>query len=244
MASAEGLNRDVGRAQPATPDLESDVERIHRPLLRESRDPTEGHERAPWWLWAVVAAALFWGGWYLGRYGGVFGPTPHLTYLQRDSFVVAQATAETTQADADPVQAGQAIYTERCQACHQQNGRGLPGVFPPLIGSEWETGDPDTPVRILLHGLHQPIEVAGETFNGVMPAWGSTLSDEEIAAVVTFIRQWDVNDAGPVEPKRVGQLRAETAGRTQPWTADELRALENRSSPTDTSPPPAATASP
>jgi mono/diheme cytochrome c family protein len=80
-------------------------------------------------------------------------------------------------------------------------------------------------VRILLNGLHQPIEVAGATYNGVMPAWGSTLSDKEIAAVVSFIRQWETNNAGAIVPDLVRQVREESSDRTQPWTADELRAL-------------------
>jgi mono/diheme cytochrome c family protein len=127
----------------------------------------------------------------------------------------------------DPVCAGQMLYERRCQTCHQASGQGVPGVFPPLIGSEWETGQPETPVRIVLNGLQGPIEVAGSTYNGFMPAWRDQLSDSEIAAVVTFIRQWNTNDAGPVPPELVAQLRAATAARPGPWTAEELRVLES-----------------
>ena len=225
MGSGEALIPDQTALQPGYPDLDSDVEHIHRPLFREPKDPTEGRERAPWWLWAIAALALFWGGWYLGRFGGTFSAIPHLGYPRLEGYVAEQAAEQSTEATTDPVQAGQLVYTKNCQTCHQQNGRGLPGVFPPLIGSEWVTGAPEIPVRIVLNGLSQPIEVAGMTYNGVMPAWGSTLSDEEVAAVVTFIRQWESNNAGVVKPDLVKQLREETSGRTQPWTADELRAL-------------------
>lgn len=226
MGSGDTIIQERATPQQGYPDLDSDVEHIHRPLFREPRDPTEGRERAPWWLWAITALALFWGGWYLGRHGGTFSAVPHLDFPRLEGYVAQQATEQSTQTTTDPVQAGQLVYTKNCQTCHQQNGRGLPGVFPPLIGSEWVTGPPKTPVRILLKGLHQPMEVAGATYNGVMPAWGETLSDKEIAAVVTFIRQWEPNDAGEVKSDLVRQLRAETSDRAQPWTPDELRALE------------------
>jgi mono/diheme cytochrome c family protein len=222
-AASDGLGDTRGQPEPGQHDLTTDVEHIHRPILREASDPVEGQERAPWWLWAIVAVALFWGGWYLGRHGGTFSAAAHLDFPTGD-VVGAGATPPPGPADDDPVQAGQRVYTQRCQACHQADGRGLAGTFPPVVGSEWEVGPPETPVRIV-NGLHQPIEVAGETYDGVMPAWGGILSDAEISAVVTFIRQWDTNDAGPVEPQLVESLRAESASRVDPWTAEELLQL-------------------
>lgn len=56
-------------------DLEPDVERMHRPLFREPRDPLEGGEPAPWWVWAAAVLVIFWGGWFLGRHGGHSGRT-------------------------------------------------------------------------------------------------------------------------------------------------------------------------
>jgi mono/diheme cytochrome c family protein len=79
-------------------------------------------------------------------------------------------------------------------------------------------------VRILLHGLAGPIQVAGQTYAGVMPAWREQLSDADVAAVATFIRQWGPNEAAPVEADLVRDLRAATASRATPWTAEDLRA--------------------
>ncbi len=76
----------------------------------------------------------------------------------------------------------------------------LPGVFPPLVGSEWVTGPPETLVRIILNGLQGPIEVAGQTYNGAMPAWAQQLSGQEIAAG-RGLRRAAVTPEGPCAPR-------------------------------------------
>lgn len=203
-------------------DLEPDVEGIHRPISRESRDPIEGREPAPWWVWAAAVLVIFWGGWFLGRHGGTLGPATHVTYAPR---VTPPPVPQPASPGAEPLAAGKRIYTAHCQACHQEHGRGLPGAFPPLVGSEWVTGPPQRAVRIVLHGLSGPIEVAGQGYSGVMPALGTQLSDAEVAAVVTYIRQWTPNQAGPVGAETVTAIRTATGSRAEPWTAEELRAL-------------------
>jgi mono/diheme cytochrome c family protein len=87
------------------------------------------------------------------------------------------------------------------------------------------TGPPETPVRILLHGMEGPIEVAGAEYNGNMPAWGGQLSDRQIAGVVSYIRSAWSNDAPAIEPSLVEKLRSETTDRSSPWTAQELESL-------------------
>src|SRR5690606_35615910 len=95
-----------------------------------------------------------------------------------------------------------------------------------LAGSEWVTGDAGTLTRILLHGLQGPIEVAGQNYNGAMPAWKDLLKDEEIAAVATYLRQLDGNAASPVSVEDVSRLRQRHADRTTMWTAQELARAE------------------
>jgi mono/diheme cytochrome c family protein len=204
-------------------DLQPDVERIHRTVSREPHDPIEGRERPPWFLLAAIAIALFWGGWYLGRYGGEFDTTSHIAFAARQTGIAAASAEQSAAAVSDPVEAGRAVYEKNCTSCHQANGQGLPGVFPPLVGSEWVTGEPETVVRILLLGLQGPVQVAGTTYNGAMPAWADVLRDEEIAAVATYIRQLDANDAPAVPVAMVTALREVEAARTTPWTADELK---------------------
>ncbi len=224
VSASEVEAHEESRPRAGEHDFEADVERIHRPIFREPRDPVEGREPAPWWLWAITAIALFWGGWYLGRFGGTFGTGTHMAFGGAERYVERQAVQAEVDATADPIQAGSQAYIARCQQCHQQSGRGLPPAFPPLIGSEWVTGPPEIVVLIILHGLQGPIEVAGAPYNGVMPGWGTLMTDAEIAAVSTYIRQWETNDASPVTPELVRRLREATADRQQAWTPDELRA--------------------
>jgi mono/diheme cytochrome c family protein len=113
--------------------------------------------------------------------------------------------------------AGHEIYTNICQACHQQDGRGSSGVAASLVGSTLALGPADVTARILLNGKEGTI--------GLMPALGSTLSDDQIAAVLTYIRREWGQDGSPVEPATVTRTRAATATRTRPWTNDELLKL-------------------
>lgn len=118
---------------------------------------------------------------------------------------------------------GARIYTQTCSACHQSDGSGMPGVFPPLVGTEWVTGNEDRLIRILLHGVTGDIEVEGEIYNGAMPTWGPMLKDEDLAAVATYVRQSWGNKAPPVTTAAVARIRKQYASRTTPWTAIELR---------------------
>ena len=227
-SGAADVSPDTGRGVPEgdSLDLQPDVERLHRAIRREPRDPIEGREPTPLIMWAIMGLALFWGGWYLGRYGGDFGIATHVAFADGRIGVEHPASAQPATGVVNPVAAGQAVFRQHCQACHQQNGRGVPNAFPPVVGSEWVTGPEETVVHILLDGLHKQITVAGATYNGAMPAWRDVLHDDEIAAVATYIRQWAPNAAPAVAPETVARLRQETAGRNAPWSATELRESE------------------
>ena len=123
--------------------------------------------------------------------------------------------------DVDP---GQEVYVASCAACHMPAGTGIPGAFPPLAGSRWVEGDERMIVRIVLQGLTGEIEVDGETYSGLMPPLGATLSDAQIAAVATYVRRNWGNAAPAVTAATVARERAATSGRTTPWTVPELMA--------------------
>ena len=116
---------------------------------------------------------------------------------------------------------GARVYATVCAACHQAQGQGLAGVFPPLAGSEWVTGSAERLVKVVLHGLTGPVQVAGEEYSGMMPPWGS-LSDAEVAAVSTYVRNTWGNQAPAVSAQEVARIRAANAARSTPWTAREL----------------------
>ncbi|MGZ8378791.1 MAG: hypothetical protein ACXW0Z_16300, partial [Gemmatirosa sp.] len=97
-------------------DLQPDVERLHRAVLREPRDPVEGREPMPWWFIATIVLALFWGGWYLGRYGGEFSTATHIALRDgRQAGIAAAAASAVTAAAANPVEQGKRIYQNNCQ---------------------------------------------------------------------------------------------------------------------------------
>ena len=112
-----------------------------------------------------------------------------------------------------------------CVACHQANGEGLPGLYPALADSEWLRGPESRIVRILLNGLSGPMTVRGARFDSVMPAFRDLLTDEEIAAVLTFARASWNNGASAVPAQTVGSVRKQTFNRAGNWTAAELASI-------------------
>lgn len=102
---------------------------------------------------------------------------------------------------------GAVVYDRVCKACHQANGEGMAGIWPPLAGAGDYYGDAQNHARIVVHGLNGEIVVKGETYNGVMPAQGGLLSDYEIAAVLTYVRHSWGNDDGMVSPEDVASVR-------------------------------------
>lgn len=104
------------------------------------------------------------------------------------------------------VAGGEKVYQTYCGACHQNNGQGASGRFPSLAGTDWVTGDKNRLIRIVLNGLEGQIEVNGESFNNIMPQH-SFLSNEEVASVLTYIRQSFGNKAGEVTPVEVEKVR-------------------------------------
>ena len=196
-----------------------------------STHSTSGMESPPIWMWGVIFAALFGGVYFLGANLGNIGPDPWPKAAIGDGAVMT--VAQTPALDGAP------IYSARCIVCHQQGGTGMPGIFPPLTNSDWVTGNPENVVRIILQGIGGPIDVAGQSYNSVMPGLATQLSDEEIAAVVTHIRGSFGNTASAVSTADVARIRGE--GRSAPWTAEELQGM---SGPTPAATPVVAAATP
>jgi len=105
--------------------------------------------------------------------------------------------------EAGSVLAGKTIYLQKCASCHQANGAGTPGVFPPLAGNPFVTGDPKPVIKIVLDGKTGPLTVEGKTYNGVMPAWKGQLTNAQIASVITYIRNDWGNKASVVKESDV-----------------------------------------
>jgi mono/diheme cytochrome c family protein len=177
---------------------------------RENADPDESVRPLPWVLVMLLGAMAMWGAFYI-----------YITPSGEDSAYGDQRTV----ADLRPPVAlaggpaaidGKQVYAGKCVACHQATGLGVAGVFPPLAGSEWVTGDEVVLTHILLHGVNGEMVVKGNTYNGAMPAWNS-MSDGELAAVITYIRgEWG-NSGAPVLEATVKAQREATKDRTEPY---------------------------
>ena len=102
---------------------------------------------------------------------------------------------------------GEAIYSRYCVTCHQADGNGIEGAFPPVRETEWANGDKGRLIRLVLYGMQGPIEVKGASYNNVMTPHGF-LTDEQVAAVLTFVRSSFDNDADEVFPDEVARVRA------------------------------------
>jgi ubiquinol-cytochrome c reductase cytochrome b subunit len=121
----------------------------------------------------------------------------------------AAAPPPSTTAQMGPqAKAGQTVYSQKCSSCHGASGGGTPGAFPPLAGNDFVTGDSKQVVLTVLNGKTGPITVNGAGYNGTMPAWKASLSNKDVANVVTYIRTGlGNNHATPVKETDVAKLR-------------------------------------
>jgi len=116
------------------------------------------------------------------------GPPPVLNYTEK-------------------MEVGRRLYDQNCAACHQPQGEGITGAFPPLAGSDYLLKDPRASIGIVLYGLSVPIQVNDVAYDGIMPA--VHLSDSDVASILTYVLNSFGNEAGDVTAARVARVRAE-----------------------------------
>jgi len=103
---------------------------------------------------------------------------------------------------------GAAVFRDNCATCHGDKGQGAPNVAPPLAKNSYETGDPKKVIHTVLHGLTGPIKVNGKLWgDGTMPAWKGSLTNAQIAAVITYVRSSWGNKASAVTEKQVASSK-------------------------------------
>jgi len=193
---------------------------IHTQQLRENPEPRESSNPMPWFVLLLTALLLGFGVVYIAT--SVIGNVP----AWGDGRTVAELQGAAPAASGAKVD-GAAIYATRCVACHQATGAGLPGVFPPLAGSEWVLGKDTTMARIVLHGINGQLTVKGGTYSGAMPAFKDQLQDAEIAAVMSHVRRQWGNQGAAVSADVVAAVRKETSARSEPFKGDaELASLK------------------
>jgi nitrite reductase (NO-forming) len=137
---------------------------------------------------------------YLGDYAANPAPVAH----------AAAAEAAGTLTLEQQVRAGESRFTGTCSVCHQANGQGLEGVFPPLAKSDFLMADKQRAIGIVVNGLNGKVTVNGKTYDSVMPPM-SQLTDDEIANILTYVRNSWGNKGDAVSAAEVAQIRKTTA---------------------------------
>jgi mono/diheme cytochrome c family protein len=195
------------------------IQQVHARLQTTKPEKADGYSKLPLILLGLMCSAIFFGSIYLAHFSLRFDPLVYSEHASREKPGAIKVVPLTR------AQLGKKVFDTTCITCHQANGLGVPGQYPPLAGSEWAQGNEERVIRIVLHGLNGPITVEGKEFNNVMAPLGAALKDEQIANALSYVRSAFGNSAPEVEPETVAKVRAETASRTTYWTATELQKI-------------------
>lgn len=191
------------------------------------RKPNDGghYRMLPLVLLFVFSGLVFYGGTYLNRYAAHY----HADIFNENAHPTSGAP---TAPKLDPVVLGKRNYEQVCITCHQPTGQGVPGIYPPLAGSEWVNGSPERVIRIVVYGLKGPLKVEGKEFGqaampafGKVPGSGYNWNDERIAAVLTYVRQEWGNKGGPITAEQVAAIMAKEGNRAE-WSQGELEKIQ------------------
>ncbi len=189
----------------------------------DAAEPKAAPGVVPVWLFFLLFVVLFLGMYYFDQRGGWFKGevyAPYASLAELEEYQPAKGGVDLGR--------GRAVYENVCALCHNPDGAGKPNQAPPLAGSDWVIGSTARLIVIPLAGLTGPIEVKGQQWNLAMPAMGAALSDDDLAAVLTYMRQSWGNKAPEVTPEQVKAIRAQLGGRSQPFTAAELMTVQGK----------------
>lgn len=184
----------------------------------EAVEPKTQDNVVPAWLFVLLLLALYWGMVYFDQRSGWADSHVYIPYRSANEVALYQP------ATAGANVLGKQFYDNVCALCHNPDGMGKPGQAPPFAGSEWVLGSPNRLVRIPLAGLGGTVQVHGKDYAGLpsMPAMGASLTDEQLAAVLSYMRQSWGNKAAEITPEQVKAIRGQVGNRTLPWTPEEV----------------------
>src|SRR5580692_11455321 len=188
----------------------------------------------PLWLVWLIGLGLFWAGAYLFSFSGGFKAD---VFDFQPKFGSEGGGARSAP---DPKVVGKALFSANCITCHQATGLGVPGQYPPLAGSEVETGDATNQlIAIVLKGLQGPVVIEGKPFNNAMQAWEGQYTDAQLASILTYVRSDWGNNAPPISADMVKQMRAEFKDRKEQWTWPEVQKIPPKNLTAGAAAPPA-----
>jgi mono/diheme cytochrome c family protein len=175
-------------------------------------EPTASRSAMPIWIIVLTLLLLFLGAVYFDHHGGWFDKQVYAPYTS----VGELASYQPKSGAASMLTHGKTVYGTYCGLCHGSDGLGKPAQAPPLAGSEWVAKDITSLARIPLTGLNGLIQVKGHDWNLSMAAMGAALSDADLAAVLTYIRESWGNQDGAVTADQIKAARAAISGNPQP----------------------------
>jgi len=208
-------------AQSSAAPASAPAQAAYSALSEIGSEPVARRAAVPALLFAVLAALLFWGDTHILSQGGELDARVQYPFVSSNEL----ASLSIREPEDPRMTQGRATYSFVCKACHQEDGLG--GVAqgcPPLVGSDWVlAGDPSRISAIVLKGLTGPIQVIGKEYGtGTMLAFES-MSDEEIASVLSFIRNNWSNKGPMVEPSLVKKIRGQVKDHPGYMTVPELK---------------------
>ena len=191
---------------------------VHSRLNHEKHPPTKGFLIAPLVFVFVFGCLIFVCSIQLAHSTNQFQLHPpkeivELTEEEREALRLERK-----------VDSGKKVFTVRCASCHQANGLGIAGQYPPLAGSKWVTSDPGLITNIILKGLKGEIVVQGETYgtSAAVNMAAVPISDREIANVTTYVRQAWGNESPEILESEVSAFREASKDQIDQWTGDQL----------------------
>ena len=185
----------------------SDELKSGRPQPVEA-EPQAARSTVPIWIILLTLVLLFLGSVYFDRHSGWFDKQVYAPYASANQLAAYQPRSGA----AAMLAQGRTAYENACGVCHGSDGLGKPGQAPPLAGSEWVAKDVPSLARIPLAGLNGPIQVGGRDWNLAMAPMGAGMSDADLAAVLTYIRQSWGNQSSAVSADEVKAARAAVSG--------------------------------
>ena len=191
---------------------------VHSRLNHEKHPPTKGFLIAPLVFVFVFGCLIFVCSIQLAHSTNQFQLHPpkeivELTEEEREALRLERK-----------VDSGKKVFAVRCASCHQANGLGIAGQYPPLAGSKWVTSDPGLITNIILKGLKGEIIVKGETYgtSAAVNMAAVPISDREIANVTTYVRQAWGNEAPEILESEVSAFSDASKDQIDQWTGDQL----------------------
>jgi len=191
-----------------------------------SVEPRANWRSVPVWLLILILLVVYWSMLFFEQHGGWFSQEVYFPFRSEAELASYQPDSR----DRDYLPGGKKVYEKACAICHNKDGTGKLNQAPPLAGSEWVVDAPARLIRIPLYGLNGPITVQGQqmVFPAGMPAVGSALSEDELAAALTYIRQTWGNNASRVTPEQIRAVKVEVGNRSEGFTEEGIKRVSEK----------------